>query len=385
MRSLTKLERVSSQEHTAPASPVPAAPRVRVAVWDNARFILIVLVVVAHTVSTVRTHTSFGYGLYTFIYLFHMPAFIALAGLFSKADTNTKVVRSTVQLLATWITWEVIWAFIHFFASGRGLPESWLVAPAWTLWFLLTLATMRILLPYVIRLRHPLLFSVVLALLAGLSPVLGTEFSASRTLCFLPFFVAGWLVTNKGWLKGQWFSQPDRSTRLVAAGLLAVIALAVAVLAPLRKEWRIDTWLVWRDDYAWLFEHAPIMGWAPIDWWAIALGGAGVRLALLLIATAMTLALLILAPRGHGIITIWGTRTLYVYLLHGPIVALLRSSGAVDWFDAFGSAGVVMLIGVGAATTVVLSFGFVARLFRPVIEPRLEALFEKAAPAIASK
>lgn len=334
----------------------------RVAVWDNARFVLILLVVVAHAVSTVRTHTSLGYGLYTFIYLFHMPAMIALSGLFSKADATPKTVRSTAGLLITWVTWEVIWAFIHLFASGRGLPESWLVAPAWTLWFLLTLVTMRILLPYIVRLRHPLIFSVVLALLAGLSPVIGTQFSASRTLCFLPFFVAGWLVTNRGWLKGQWFTQPDRSTRTIAALLLGVIAVTVAVLAPLRKEWRIDTWLVWRDDYAWLFSHAPIMGWEPTEWWAIAVGGAGVRLGFLAIAAAMTLALLILVPRGHSIITGWGTRTLYVYLLHGPIIALLRSSGAAQWFGDFGSAGVLMLVGVGAAITVVLSMGWVAKL-----------------------
>lgn len=353
--------------------------------WDNARFILIVLVVIAHSVSTVRTQTSLGYGLYTFIYLFHMPAMIALSGLFSKADATPKTVRSTAQLLITWVTWEVIWALIHFLASGRGLPESWLIAPAWTLWFLLTLATMRILLPYIVRLRHPLIFSVVLALAAGLTPVIGTQFSASRTLCFLPFFVAGWLVTNKGWLQGQWFTRPDRSTRVVAAVLLGVIAMAVAVLAPLRKEWRIDTWLVWRDDYAWLFSHAPVMDWAPSEWWAIALGGAGMRLSFLVIAAAMTLALLLLVPRGHSIITIWGTRTLYVYLLHGPIIALLRSSGAVEWFGGFGSAGVLMLVGIGLALTVVLSLGWVARIFRPVIEPRLEMLFEKTEPAVASK
>lgn len=364
---------------------VPATPRARIAVWDNARFVLILLVVVAHTVSTVRTQTSFGYGLYTFIYLFHMPALLALSGLFSKVDVTLKAVRSTAQLLITWVTWEVIWALIHFFASGRGLPESWLVSPAWTLWFLVTLATMRILLPYIVRLRHPLVFSVVLALAAGLSPSVGTQFSASRTLCFLPFFVAGWLITNRGWLRGQWFERPDRSTRAIAAGLLVVVALSVAVLSPLRNEWRLDTWLVWRDDYSWLFAHAPVMGWAPTEWWGVALGGVGVRFALMVVAAAMTLALLLLVPRGHSFITVWGTRTLYVYLLHGPIVQVLRSSGAVEWFGGFGNVGVLMLVGVGIAITVVLSAGWLTKVCWPVIEPRLDVLFEKAPAAVASK
>lgn len=374
--------------NSAATAPAPKAPKPRVAVWDNARFVLILLVVIAHTVSTVRTQTSFGYGLYTFIYLFHMPAMIALSGLFSKADATPKTTRATLQLLVTWVAWEGIWALIHFFSSGRGLPESWLVVPAWTLWFLVTLATMRIVLPYVVRLRHPLLFSIVLALAAGFSPVIGTQFSASRTLCFLPFFVAGWLVTNRGWLSGEWFAKPDRSTRTVAALILAIIAVAVATVAPLRREWRIDTWLVWRDDYAWLFDHAPIMGWAPQEWWAIALGGAGVRLGFLVIAAAMTLALLLLVPRGHGVITVWGTRTLYVYLLHGPIVSWLRASGAVDWlggFGGFGELGVALLIAVGVIITLVLSMGWVSRVFRPVIEPRLDTLYAKERPAPVSK
>lgn len=365
------LDRVSSEalSHTA--------PRPRVAVWDNARFVLILLVVVAHVISTIRSQTPLGWGLYAFIYLFHMPAMIALSGLFSKADVTLKTVRSTVQLLVTWLSWEVIWALIHFFAGGRGLSKNWLVAPAWTLWFLVTLATMRILLPYIVRLKHPLLFSIALALAAGLSPAIGGQFSASRTLCFLPFFVAGWLVTNRGWLSGQWFTAPDRKTRALAAGVLALIALGVALLAPIRKEWRVDTWVVWRDNYAWLFDHAPVFGWSPTEWWAIALGGAGVRLMLILVAAAMTLALLILVPRGNSFITVWGTRTLYVYLLHGLVVMALRSSGAVAWFGEFGETGVLMLVALGIAITMLLSLRWITIVFRPLVEPKTDWIFAK--------
>lgn len=361
------------------AANAPTVTKVRIAVWDNARFLLIALVVMAHAISTVRTDTSFGFGVYTFIYLFHMPAMIALSGLFSKAETSPKAVRSVVQLLATWLTWELIWVLIHFFSSGRAVPSTWLIAPAWTLWFLLTLATMRILLPYIVQLKHPLIWSVALALVAGLSPAIGTQFSASRTLCFLPFFVAGWLAMNRGWLSGAWFMNPGRQTRIAAAAVLAVIAALVAVLAPHRREWRIDTWLVWRDDYAWLFDHAPIFGWSPTEWWAVALGGAGVRLVLLVTAVVMTLALLLLVPRGHSFITVWGTRTLYVYLLHGPIISWMRASGVVEWFGQFGAGGVVALLGIGLAIAVVLSMTWVTKVFWPVIEPRIDRLFSPMA------
>ena len=103
------------------------------------------------------------------------------------------------------------------------------------------------------------------------------------------------------------------------------------------------------------------------------------------VAAAMTLALLLLVPRGHSVITVWGTRTLYVYLLHGLIVQLLRGTGVVDWFGEFGSAGVLMLIGLGIAVTLVLSMSWVTKVFWPVIEPKLPVLFEKDPAAIASK
>ena len=354
-------------------SPILTTPRV--AVWDNARFAMMLLVVVAHVISTVRTDTNLGYGLYTYIYLFHMPALILLSGLFSKADTSPKVAKSIWQLVVTWFIWELIWVLINFVDGRKQLPESWLISPAWTLWFLVTLATMRILLPYIVQLRHPLVFSVVLALAAGLSPAIGTQFSASRTLSFLPFFVAGWLAMNRGWLKGDWFMRPSRQHQFLALGLLAFIAAVIAVLAPLRQLWRLDSWLVWRDDYTTLFDTAPVFDWAPTIWWQVALGGASMRLLLLSVAAAMTFAVLLIIPRAQSVATKWGTRTLYVYLLHGPIVFVMRNTGAVEWFGEFGSAGVLMLVAIGIAITLLLSMQWVTKLFWPMVEPRLDQLF----------
>lgn len=354
----------------------------RVALWDNARFLLIVLVVIGHLISTIRTDTALGFGLYAYVYLFHMPAMILLAGMFSKPDTSPKAVRSTLQLIITWGLWELIWAGIRAAVEGRAPGGSFLVTPAWTLWFLVSLATMRILLPYLTRLRHPLIVSIGLALVAGILPAIGTEFSASRTLAFLPFFMAGWLARERGWLTGAWFTKPAIGARVAAWGVLGGVALAFLLTPGLRSFWRIDRWITWRDDYFWLFENAPIGDWQPTQWGEVVAGGILVTAGLLALAAAMTLALLIVIPRGHSVATTWGTRTLFVYLLHGPIIYLLRESGVIGWFGDLGELGLLALVVGGIGLAILLSMQWVSRVTRPIIEPRFDGILvrDKSTP-----
>lgn len=359
-------------------TPPPPIGRGRVALWDNARFALIALVVIGHAIATVRGETAFGYGLYVFIYLFHMPAFIALTGAFSKAEASPRIARSVVQLIVTWLLWEGIWALIRLFAEGDPPGRNWLVAPAWTLWFLVTLATMRILLPYIARLRHPFVVSVIIALAAGLSPAIGTAFSAQRTLCLLPFFVGAWLARERGWFERERFLRPGPALTAAAWGVFAAVVAVLVALPGLRDFWRIDSWITWNRDYAALLGGEGAIGdWSPDAWWQLALAGVGVRTALLVIAAAMTLALVVVIPRARGFVSTWGTRTLYVYLLHGPIIWTLRETGAVRAIGRLGEGGVLILVAIAVAIAVVLSTGWVARALRPVIEPRLEWLFAR--------
>lgn len=363
----------------APAVSVAPVPqkKVRVALWDNARFFLIMLVVVGHVISTIRTDGALGYGLYTYVYLFHMPAMILLSGVFSKPEASPKAIRSTIQLLVLWAGWEVFWVVLRLLAEGRAIPDTFMVSPAWTLWFLLSLATMRILLPYVAQLRRPLTVSVVVALIAGLSPAIGAEFSASRTLCLMPFFVAGWMARERGWFARRRFVRPSGPERAAAWCFLAAVAAVFVALPNLRSEWRLDGWLTWKDDYGALLADSPIAGFAPEHFGAVAAVGIAMRLLLLAVAGAMTLALLLVVPRGTSVITTWGSRTLYVYLLHGPIVWAMRRYGAVDAIGELGTPGVLILIGIGIAIVLVLSSTWVSRVFKPLIEPRIDWMFRR--------
>ncbi|KAM9863149.1 acyltransferase family protein [Leucobacter sp. BZR 635] len=351
------------------------------------------LVVVGHLISTVRTDTEFGFALYAYIYLFHMPAMIALSGLFLKPKVTPKAINSTVQLLVAWLAWEGIWAVMRGLVEGKQLSQSFLVTPSWTLWFLVTLATMRILLPYIARLKHPLLVSTALALIAPLSPAIGVEFSAARTLAFLPFFVGAWLARERGWFSREWFATPNGAVRAAAWGLLVSVALGLTALAltpaGLKGSWRIDRWLTHRDSYAWMFDNAPLGAWnangpGVVGWFGLAAGGMLVGAILVAVAAAMTLALLLVVPRKRSVFTVWGARTLSVYLLHGVVVWALRGSGFVDAVGSLGWIGIVLLSLVAVAIAAVLSTRIVSRVFGPIIEPRIDWLF-RPAPAAHKK
>lgn len=346
------------------STPTAIESKPRVALWDHARFALIVLVVVGHMLTTVRLDNELAYALYSFIFLFHMPAMIFLSGLFTKSEATPKALRATAQLLAIWILWEGIWAGIRLVFFDRSPGANWLVTPAWTLWFLVSLATMRIALPFIARLRFPLTTSVIVALAAGFAPAIGTAFSASRTLCLLPFFVAGWAANERGWFERQSFTANVRRLRAVGTVALIAVAVGLALIPNLASLWRIDHWLTWRDGYSELLGGSGI----PLA------AGVPIRFALLIAAAVLTLMLILAVPRTLGRFTVWGSRTLYVYLLHGPIIMALREFGVIERIESLGPVGVPLIVTLGVGLAVLLSTTWVTRMFQPVIEPRIDGI-----------
>ena len=130
-----------------------------------------------------------------------------------------------------------------------------------------------------------------------------------------------------------------------------------------------------------MFEKAPIGGWNANDaggWFGLAGSGILVGAILIALAAAMTLALLVVISRKHSIATVWGARTLYVYLLHGVVVWALRESGVVDSIGALGWFGIVLLTAIAAGIAVLLSTKPVSAVFRPIVEPKLDWMFGRS-------
>src|SRR3954464_14782208 len=62
-------------------------PDQRDAFFDNAKFLLITLVVIGHTLTTLTSKSDGARAAYYWIYAFHMPAFIIVAGYFAQQAT----------------------------------------------------------------------------------------------------------------------------------------------------------------------------------------------------------------------------------------------------------------------------------------------------------
>ena len=336
------------------------ATKPRIALWDNARFGAIALMVAGHALTKMVGENDAAFTLYVFIYAFHVPIFVAVSGYFTKATApdDRRIRGLFTDILIPYVIFETIWTLLYWAISGR-LNADFTHA-SWTLWFLLALAIWRVVLPYLAALKYPLIISLAISVGAGYFAIDQT-FSLARALGLLPFFVFGWQLRQ--WNIGErWMAISPvavRWWRTGAVALLLGVGVSIATNVTLWRDLDIRSFLTYDAGYA-------TFGYD--QWWA----GAA-RLGFMVIAAAMIVAFLILIPRGHTWFTQFGQATMYVYLLHTFVLYPLRENGILDgerplWF--------LILVLVGAlGLTVALSTPFIRRVFRPLVEPRVPRLF----------
>ncbi len=338
----------------------------RVPFWDNARFACVTLVVIGHGVQRLIADFDGALVLYLVIYAFHMPAFAIISGYFSKAGPpSAKAMRRVLtDIVLPYVIMESIWTLVQFLVEGRG--EFNPSQPSWTLWFLLALAIFRLVLPYLALLRWPLIISIVLSVGVGYFANVDSTFSLSRAIGILPFFVLGWKL-REGALVDGWLRKPTGSTpiRVLAALVLAGWTAIVVLNRDLFRDVDLRYWFFYSESYRGLGED---------DWWA-----GFVRLGLMALAVLLSAAFLVLLPRGRNRTTALGRRTMVVYLMHSFVLYPIRESGFLQ-SDAAEQWWVLPVVAFCIALSVALATEPVARLVRPLVEPRPGWLFKDGLP-----
>lgn len=315
---------------------------------DNARFVLIALVVVGHLIEQLVHTGPAADALYRWIYLFHMPAFVLISGaLSSPVLTRRRLVRTVTGLLLPYVLFQTLYPAWDAWLFGSGDWWQGYLTPYWLLWYLLSLACWRIMLPVFVRLKYPLPFAFAIALAAGTVSWIGYPFSLSRTLVFFPLFLLGFRLR-------AWRLQHLGGT--VTRKSLAALILAGAAAG---------AWFLRGLDPQWLY--------ASVDYGTLGVApavGAGIRLGLLTASAACALSVLALIPRRSR----WagaGRRSLDAYLLHGFLVRAALAAGGFAWLDGAMPEGAVLAVVIAAGWIIaaVLSTRVVDRIARPFMHP----------------
>lgn len=181
------------------------AVKERLPFFDNFKGILIILVVIGHFFNGAAAANIIpAWYVFDFIYMFHMPLFIFVSGLFSKSVyENRKAMRSGVVLYymaLCWLMYLALW--VPQAIMKIAAPFNLLTVNASMPWYLMAIAIYTALVPLFSKIKPILAIcgAFCLAILSGLVNV-GDIFSASRVVVFLPFFLIGYYLQPKSILE----------------------------------------------------------------------------------------------------------------------------------------------------------------------------------------
>nr|WP_323378673.1 acyltransferase family protein [Streptomyces smaragdinus] len=325
------------------------APPARDAYFDNAKFMATVLVVVAHAWAPLRDSRTVD-AVHLLIYAFHMPAFIIISGYFSKNFDATphRVFRLITSLLVPYLIFEIAYTLLRRTVAADSDAPFTVFDPWYLTWFLAVLFIWRLTAPLWKALRFPLTTALAIAVLASMTPGVGSALDLQRVLQFLPFFVLGMKLRSADF-------SVLRSWRVRIAALPVFAGAAV-----------FSYWAVTRMNAEWMFRRYAAQDLGTSGW-----TGPVMTLALFGCSLLLTACFLSWVPGRRLFFTGLGAATLYGYLLHGFV---LKSAQWEDWYSyawlhtPLGEVAVT----VGAAVmTALLCTAPVRRVFRYVVEPKL--------------
>ena len=327
-----------------PAAAPKAQAKQRDPWLDNAKMVLVTIVVVGHMIVLVPGGEEKSQT-YDFIYYFHIPAFVLITGYLSKSFRYSR--RHLWALLTTMVVPYVLfsWLMIHWrYALGEPGPLEWFQNPRWPMWYLAATVMWRLLTP-LLRI-HPVMVpvSVAVSLLAGLTN--NELFDINRMLGFLPFFVIGLHL------------RPEQLALVQRRGAW------VAGVAGMLFLW----WLAGRTDRYWatqfLYFRAPYDELGADD-----LEGIWIRARLIVVALVGTASVLSLVPHRRSFITRMGVWSLVVYLCHGFVVRYLEYRGYEEWMPGPSWWSVIITVAVGVALALVIAWEPVARTLNYLVDP----------------
>ena len=324
-----------------------ASPSSRNAFYDNLKFVLIVLVVIGHLSGPLREHDPMLKAFWQWIYLFHMPAFIFVSGVFSKR-LYTKERGLRVNVIAFYILMGVLlftalWAWGHLY---NYYPVFDLLNMGAIPWYFYAMAAFGCLLPIVSKIRGgwkavvPL--SVALAVGAGFIDRFDDFLALGRIFTYAPFYFAGYFTSISGY--ADWLKNARKARWPVILALACMVGLFVFMaFGPKGIPSVMSGMATGHNPYS----HYPKY---PMEMLA------GLRLASLAIAAVMIVSLSLIVPQRKCAMSGLGSRTLQVYVFHPFVYYPMVGCGIFQQMVPFMPQAGYAMIAAGIILSVVIAW-----------------------------
>lgn len=273
----------------------------RLYLFDNMKAILVVLVVLGHLLNSVVDQSQVLKGIYTFIYIFHMPVFVFITGYFSK-----NIEKSRNQAVEKYLIPYVIFCILlqvekRFLNIGIGEEMAFrILSPTWGMWYLLAVFWWKLFLKDMVRIRYILPMSVILGLMSGFSREFRTYLGIGRTVSLLFFFLLGYYCTR------ETVEKIRRCPKIIGVCLVAVTAIFAYFMI-----------FKMGASYGTLFMKKPYRPDHEIIDFLI-------RGAVYILGAGMTFAFINLTSTKRTKLTYIGTNSVCVYILHLFLVQFIE-------------------------------------------------------------
>ena len=258
----------------------------RLPVFDNIKFLLIVLVIYCHLINV---GLAVPWKVYQIIYSFHMPLFVLISGFFTnKNKPPLKFWDQTLNFGLLFIVFNLVTIYIYIYLCDKP-PGSYPYIPSFALWYLLCMIYWRTMIWCIPnRILKSKIFFVSVLVLSVIPSIWYVNYLAfSRFLSFAPYFLIGWYLRDT-----------DVVTRIstLSTWKKAVVIMAAAICCICAT--KIPTGIFWGHEPLQLEIYRTII----------------YKAAAWLIAIVNSLALFIIVPKTFSIGE--GRHTLAYYLLH---------------------------------------------------------------------
>lgn len=325
----------------------------RLAKWDNVKFVLIFLVVLGHiSKDFMGSSDSIGKIVY-FIYLFHMPAFVFVSGLFSKKTVDQKRWDKIISLILVLYFMKILLYVVKLI--GGGSPSFSLLSESGVAWYALGMVFFMVITIGIRQFSFKVIMpiSILVGCLIGYDKSVGSFLALSRVITFYPFFYLGYYLDIE---KLNAFLK--KKAVIIASAVWVVGVIGVILRFYSKLEWSYANFLKGKGSFETQF--------AGCNWLKSLDYAALIRAGYYLIVFITVIAIIALIPSVKCMVSKFGSRTLQVYAIHYSILYLIMNTcGIKAWLNGMNmKLAFLVMVAIAAVLTLVLSAGIFSSFFQ---------------------